>query len=95
MSFRKIGYYGVFTMAGMFYTVALLYGFFVLKEVPSKATEMDKSKDKVPLLRDFFDTKHIRETFRVAFQSADKQRRKKILMLMAIVIVVVGPQHGN
>lgn len=98
VSFRKIGYYGVFTMAGMFYTMALLYGFFILKEVPPKALKENtkpNNNNKKSLLRDFFDTKHIHETFRVAFQSNDKQRRKKIIMLMVIVIVVVGPQHGN
>lgn len=103
--YRKIGFYGVFTMAGLLYSVALFYGIFVLKEVPPKklttiaeaaAATIEKSAAvKKSMLADFFDFAHVRETFRVAFKSGQKNRRSKIIMLMVVVIIVIGPQHGT
>lgn len=80
-------------MAGTLYTIALLYGLFVLKEVPPK--EKNDQVINKSFLADFFDFEHIRETFLVAFKARVKNRRMKILALMVVVIIVVGPQHGN
>lgn len=80
-------------MAGTLYTTALLYGLFVLKEVPPK--EKNDQLIKKSFVADFFDFGHIKETFLVAFKARVKNRRMKILALMAVVIIVVGPQHGN
>lgn len=92
-AFRRIGFYGVFSMAGTLYTTALLYGIFVLKEVPPKEkTEQIINKS---FLADFFDFSHIKETFLVAFKARVRNRRMKILALMAVVVIVVGPQNGN
>lgn len=91
---RKVGFYGVFSMAGTLYLVALLYGIFLLKEVPFKPKE-DRSTVRKSFLADFFDLNHIKETFAVAFRSGAQHRRVKILALMAVVIIVVGPQHGK
>ncbi|XP_055299999.1 solute carrier family 46 member 3-like isoform X2 [Sitodiplosis mosellana] len=90
---KRVGFYGVFSMAGTLYTTALLYGLFVLKEVPPK--EMNEQLIKKSFLADFFDFGHIKETFLVAFKARVKNRRMKILALMAVVIIVVGPQHGE
>lgn len=92
--YRKVGFYGVFSMAGSLYLVALLYGIFVLKEVPPKPNQNQQTINK-SFCADFFDLNHIRDTFMVAFHSGDKRRRNKILVLMAVVIIVVGPQHGE
>lgn len=81
-------------MAGTFYTVALIYGLFILKEVPQK-NEKKSQLVKKSFCADFFDFDHIRETFMVAFKARVKNRRAKILALMAVIIIVVGPQHGR
>lgn len=80
-------------MAGTLYTVALLYGLFVLKEVPAR----EKSKEiiKKSFLADFFDFAHIKDTIMVATRARAHNRRMKILALMAVIIIVVGPQHGK
>lgn len=80
-------------MAGTLYTVALLYGLFVLKEVPAR--ERSKEIVKKSFLADFFDFAHIRETILVATKARTNNKRMKILALMAVIIIVVGPQHGN
>lgn len=100
---RKIGFYGVFTMAGLLYSLALFYGIFILNEVPPKnsttvaqaaTAAIQKPAEKKSFLADFFDLAHVRETFCLAFKSGEKHRRSKIIMLMVVVIIVVGPQHG-
>lgn len=90
--YRRIGFYGVFSMAGTLYFTALFYGLFILKEVPPK--EINNELIKKSFCADFFDFGHIKETFLVAFKARVKNRRVKILALMAVVIIVVGPQHG-
>lgn len=80
-------------MAGTLYTIALLYGLFILKEVPLK--EKSTQTTNKSFLADFFDFGHIKETFLVAFKARVKNRRMKILALMAVVIIIVGPQHGK
>lgn len=83
-------------MAGIFYLIALFYGVFILKEVPPKpnTAAVNQALPKKSLIADFFDLAHIKETFRLAFKSGEKHRRQKILTLMIVVIIVVGPQHG-
>lgn len=92
---RRIGFYGVFALAGTFYTVALIYGLFYLEEVPQKNEKKSSQLVKKSLCADFFDFEHIRETFLVAFKARVKNRRTKILALMAVIIIVVGPQSGE
>lgn len=75
--------------------MALLYGVFLLKEVPPKPKDPNQSIVAKSFCADFFDVSHIKDTFMVAFHSDDKRRRIKILVLMAVVIIVVGPQHGE
>ena len=79
--------------AAVFYMMALLYGIFVLKEVPPK--EKKEQLIKKSFLADFFDFSHVRETFLVAFKAGVKNRRVKILALMAIIIIITGPQYSN
>lgn len=75
--------------------IALLYGLFVLKEVPQRKEKKSNQLVKKSFCADFFDFGHIRETFLVAFKARVKNRRAKILALMIVVIIVVGPQHGE
>lgn len=47
------------------------------------------------LLADFFDKEHVVETFRVAFKKGENQRRLRVSMLIIVVMVVIGPMHGE
>lgn len=82
-------------MAGSLYLLALFYGIFILKEVPKKTATTPQPTVKKSFLADFFDLNHIKETFSVAFRNGPRRRRTKILALMAVIIIAVGPQHGE
>lgn len=71
-----------------------MYGVFLVKE-PKQRTVEEKSIVKKGLLEDFFNKEHVVETFRVAFKKGHNQRRTRVIMLMVVVMVVIGPLHGN
>ncbi|XP_068141215.1 probable peptidoglycan muropeptide transporter SLC46 [Drosophila tropicalis] len=90
---KQIGFYGVFSISAAFYVLAFVYGFFFLEEPvarPEKSEIPQKS-----LLADFFDKEHVVQTFRVAFQKGENQRRKRVILLMIVVMVIIGPLHGE
>lgn len=80
----------------MFYIVAFFYGTFRLKESPALPNQTTKdAAEKKSFLADFFDFAHIRDTFRVAFKHGARDRRIKVIMLMVVVMIVIGPYHGK
>ena len=92
---RKIGFYGIFSISATLYLIAFFYGVFFLPEVDI-VSEKDRLKAKEKnMLLDFFDKEHVMETFRVAFKKGERQRRLRVIMLMIVVMVVIGPLHGE
>lgn len=102
--YKKIGYYGVFSLSASIYVLSFFYGYHKIREEkrPSQpATEKAVLAEElrrtglISFLRDFFDLQHIRETMAVAFKSGAHNRRKRVMLLMIVVIVVFGPMHGE
>lgn len=76
--------------------IALIYGIFFVEEPKRKIDEKLKLKAaEKSLLADFFDKEHVIETFRVAFKKGENQRRLRVSMLIIVVMVVIGPMHGE
>uniref|UniRef100_A0A2M4AAV7 Putative adenylate cyclase n=1 Tax=Anopheles triannulatus TaxID=58253 RepID=A0A2M4AAV7_9DIPT len=93
---KQIGFYGVFTISASLYLVAFFYGAFLVPEVNIlNEKERLRASEKRNLLADFFDREHVMETFRVAFKIGQRQRRLRVIMLMIVVMVVIGPLHGE
>lgn len=89
--YKQIGFYGVFFLSLAMYFFALIYGFNLMKgTVPKKKIETGKS-----FLADFFDLKHISETFKVAFKKGERNRKRRICTIMILVMVIIGPMHGK
>lgn len=98
----------MFSLSAVMYLFSFWYGFVMIKEeprkrVPKEAAEKEElSGDRpslprrlIAFLKDFFDMKHIQETFRVAFKEGENMRRKRVILLMIVVMVVIGPMHGE
>lgn len=93
---RQIGFYGIFSISATLYVIALFYGYFYVEEPNLKIDEKQRLKSaEKSLLADFFDKEHVLETFRVAFKKGENQRRLRVSMLLIVVMVVIGPMHGN
>lgn len=97
--FRELGFYGVYTIATVLYIFSFVYGMIFIKE--TKPAISMESKEPVQdtsclyLVKDFFSLSHIREAIRVAFKEGQHNRRLRIVSLMVVVIVVMGPLHGK
>ncbi|KAF7414591.1 solute carrier family 46 member 3 [Vespula maculifrons] len=99
--YMKLGFYGVFSISMMCYVMSFVYGLVVIKEPPRPPLAREKEKlpeKKMSFLasaKDFFSLKHIEETFSVAFKKGSNNRQKRVIMLMIIVMVVIGPLYGE
>jgi hypothetical protein len=93
--YKQIGFYGVFSLALTMYFTGLTYGITRVKDNPKKDPIADKKSEKKNLLKDFFDVKHIQETFKVAFKDGPRDRKKRICVIMFLVMVIIGPLHGE
>ncbi|KAH8418948.1 hypothetical protein KR222_009358 [Zaprionus bogoriensis] len=89
---KQIGFYGVFSISAAFYVLAFVYGFFFLEEPVARP---EKTAPQKSLLADFFDKEHVVQTFRVAFKKGENQRRQRVILLMIVVMVIIGPLHGE
>lgn len=92
--YMKIGFYGVFSIAAAFYVLSFLYGSTRIHE-PKKTDTPEPTSGSCGFLRDFFDLRHVAETFQVAFKEGERNRKRRVVMLMIVVMVVIGPLHGN
>jgi len=101
--YTKLGFYGVFSISMVCYVMSFVYGLVVIKEPGVLA---NRSREKIPprqdkrssicgFILDFFSLRHIEETFRVAFKKGTNNRQKRVVVLMVIVMVVIGPLYGE
>ncbi|KAL4120330.1 hypothetical protein QTP88_013046 [Uroleucon formosanum] len=97
--FRGLGFYGVYTIAIVMYAFTISYGWIFIKE-PKPETcleskEPPKSTSCFYLIEDFFSLSNIKEAIRVTFKEGQHNRRLRIISLLVVVIVVMGPLYGE
>ncbi|XP_050665510.1 solute carrier family 46 member 3-like isoform X2 [Leptidea sinapis] len=91
---RKIGLYGVFSISATLYVLSFLYGYFRIKEV--RRTDLNKpAKNCCVWLKDFFDMRYVKDTMMVAFKTGPNNRRLRVIMLVVVLCVVIGPIYGE
>ncbi|XP_023720850.1 proton-coupled folate transporter isoform X2 [Cryptotermes secundus] len=99
--YSQIGFYGIFSISATMYVMSFCYGVFRIKEAPRQKTEQEKKRkeafkqQRCGFIRDFFDIRHISETFRVGFKEGKNNRRMRVIMLMIACMVIIGPMHGE
>lgn len=74
------------------FSIGFLYGIFFVNEINNCK---DKQKIECGVLADFFDKKHVFDTFNVMFKKDENQRSKRILVLLFVLMVVTGPVFGE
>lgn len=102
--FHKLGFYGVYIIAIFLYSFTIAYGVFVVKETMSPETTSveyegptanpEAAKSCLYFIKDFFDLSNVKEAIGVTFKQGRYNRRLRIISLMVVVIVVMGPLHG-
>ncbi|RVE53552.1 hypothetical protein evm_001693 [Chilo suppressalis] len=92
---RKIGLYGVFSISASLYILSFFYGFYRIKEVKRPDLNTKKPKNCCEWLRMFFDIRFVKETLTVAFKHGPNNRRLRVIMLVIVLCVVIGPIYGE
>lgn len=92
---RKIGLYGVFALSASLYILSFLYGYWRIKEVKKPVSDVVIASNWCQWLREFFDTRYVKETILVAFKKGPQQRRLRVIMLVIVLCVVIGPIYGE
>lgn len=87
--YQAVGFYGVFTTVAVMYVLGIIYGALRLKEA-RPPTQLNG-----PILRQFFDPKHVVDTFKVAFKGREGNLRTRILLVMVLSITIFGPIYGK
>lgn len=100
--FRELGFYGVYTIATVLYVFAFVYGMVFIKETKPEVVIMETKEPTrndntscLDFIKDFFSLSHIKEAVRVTFKEGEHNRRLRIISLMVVIIVVMGPLHGS
>uniref|UniRef100_A0A0A9W4N6 Solute carrier family 46 member 3 n=1 Tax=Lygus hesperus TaxID=30085 RepID=A0A0A9W4N6_LYGHE len=87
--YQAIGFYGVFATVAVMYVLGMTYGAFRLKEARTPTPLSG------PVCGEFFNPKHVKETFRVAFKSREGNLRTRILLVMVLSVTIFGPIYGE
>lgn len=84
--------------------MGMMYGIFCIKDSAKNKEEPainglcveEKSKSSFTgKVVEFFDAKHIKAAFAVTFREGKYNRRIRVLMIMAVLMVLMGPMSGK
>lgn len=88
---RRFGYYGVFTVACIFYLTGFVYILLRLKEKKKKKIDNEESET----ICSMFSVKDLAATVNVAFKPREGSRRLQIILIMFAYMFIVGPVLGK
>uniref|UniRef100_S4PBU9 Adenylate cyclase n=1 Tax=Pararge aegeria TaxID=116150 RepID=S4PBU9_9NEOP len=88
---NRFGYYGVFTVACIFYLTGFVYIVLRLKEKKKKKIENEKPETVFSM----FSAKDFAATVNVAFKPREGSRRLQIILVMIAYMFIVGPVLGE
>lgn len=100
--YQKLGFYGIYSICSTLYFLGILYGFFYLKDIKSNETHAVCENNKLVKnpsfstnVKEFFDLIHIKNAFGVTFKKGNDNRRLRILMMMVVLMIIMGPMTGE
>lgn len=100
--FQKLGFYGIYSICSTMYLLGILYGLFILRDPKlNEDSSVDCQNNKIltrqstcTTVQEFFDLKHIKNAFRVTFKKGHDNRRLRIIMMMIVLMMIMGPMTG-
>lgn len=97
--YQKLGFYGIYSICSTMYLMGILYGFVFLKDRTTGDASRDGKADGnasfCANVKEFFDLKHIKNAFGVTFKAGDDNRRLRIIMMMIVLMLIMGPMTGR
>lgn len=98
ITFRKLGFYGVYATSTSLYIIGILYGLTCIKDVSCTSNAIAKNtatnSDDNGVFNGFFNVKHVRQAFKVTFKDGPYNRKLRIVMLLCVALLVNGPLIG-
>lgn len=91
--YYQLGFYGCYVLTISAYTFGIFYTMIRIKD--TKIEEDINAEPKKSFLVDFFNPEIVKDTFQVAFKEGERNRRKRILAIMILVVVIIGPMIGE
>ncbi|KAL3289013.1 hypothetical protein HHI36_003456 [Cryptolaemus montrouzieri] len=88
---NRLGFLGAYSVTSLFFTTAILYGIITIKENEI----LEEKEQKIGLFRDLFAMTHVKNTFSICFQKREGNKRTRILVLIFICMMLLGPLHGE
>lgn len=86
----------MFSLASFMYICSFYYGCTLVKEEPKKwSGDGPEPVGVIGFLKDFFDVRYLAETVRTCFKQGANNRRLRVVLLMVVVMLVIGPLHGR
>lgn len=82
-------------MSAILNICGILYGTFFINEVQRPENKELMKMAKKDIIFDFFDKKHVADTFRVTFKKGANKRRLRIILSMWVMMIIMGPVHGE
>lgn len=99
--YQKLGFYGIYSTCSTLYFMGILYGFFCLKDIQnndaqavSEDSKFIKKSSFSINVKEFFNLIHIKNAFSVTFKKGNDNRRLRILMMMIVLMIIMGPMTG-
>ncbi|XP_044756144.1 solute carrier family 46 member 3-like [Coccinella septempunctata] len=90
---KLLGFKGVYLLSSVLLICSFLYGVIIVKECNIKTA---KEKSEVNnSIKEFFSLKHIQSTFKICFKNGANNRRSKMIVLMLLSFMVMGPLYGE
>ncbi|CAH2075028.1 unnamed protein product, partial [Iphiclides podalirius] len=96
-TFRKMGYYGIFSMTAILFVLVLTYGCFCLKEPDEWLREKGLpvvDRTGTPKVS-FFNISHVSDTVAVATRKRPSNRRVKVILTLFSVFILYGPSMSE
>lgn len=90
--FQLVGYYGVYWICAAMMSAAFAY---TIREIKDTKSEEKIFKGPVSFVKDFFNFKHVKATYRLCFKEGPSNRKNKMKAIIAIVMLLCGPTYGE
>lgn len=98
----RIGIPGVFIVSLVLLVICFTYGIMFIKESDSRigretttvTLQQEIHQSVASRVKDFFDIRHVKDAIRVTFKTGPHNRRLRIVLIMFMVFIVMGPTQG-
>ncbi|KAK4884692.1 hypothetical protein RN001_000963 [Aquatica leii] len=90
--YNEVGFYGVFSISLIMYSLAAIYTMYYINEIENTS---EKVRIKLELIKDMVNVKQTYNTFRFLFKPHPTNRRTHFAVIMVLAILVLGPFIGE